>query len=37
MDQLDDLSLEDLEKVAGGGFFDILREGAKKVWEEINS
>jgi len=30
MEQLDELSLEELEKVAGGGLFDILKEWAKE-------
>ena len=34
MEQPDDLSLEELEKVAGGGIFDILKEVGKEVWKE---
>lgn len=36
MEQLDELSLEDLEKVAGGGFLDMLKDLAKKAWEVID-
>jgi len=36
MEQLDELSLEDLEKVAGGGLFDILKEIGKGSWKEEN-
>ena len=34
MEQLDELSLEDMEKVAGGGLFDILKELGKESWRE---
>ena len=36
MEQLDELSLEDMEKVAGGGLFDILKEIGKGSWREEN-
>jgi len=37
MEQLDELSLEDLGKVAGGGLFDILKEWAKEARRTIDS
>ena len=36
MEQLDELSLEELEKVAGGGLFDILKKIGKGSWSQEN-
>ena len=36
MEQLDELSLEDMEKVAGGGLFDILKKIGKGSWRGEN-
>ena len=33
---IDALSLEELEKVAGGGLFDILKEIGKGSWKDEN-